>query len=310
MKKIAFILHGKIKKQDKIVAALKLLFADAADLIFSVTQHTGHASGLAFEAIKAGATHVICVGGDGSLNEVINGVMLARQVDGNGREADEVKVGLLPYGTGNDFARTMGIVNDIGLLKKWIETGTNRFIDIGYTEYEGEKGIKANRYFVNITDVGIGGAISQRLAGSSKILGPAITYQKAILTALLTYNNQPVNVQADSFNYSGNIMSLIVANGIFFGGGMGIAPHALPDDKLFSVVIIGQISMFEYLKNLGNIKKSKKVEHPEVKYLTASEIMIESTVAPLPVDMDGEFIGYTPIRLQIVPAAINFIAPK
>jgi diacylglycerol kinase (ATP) len=309
MKKIAFILHGKIKRQDKIIAALQALFSNSAELTFSVTQHTGHAVDLVFYAVKAGATHVICVGGDGSLNEVINGVMRARQVEGNRRGVDDVKVGLLPYGTGNDFARTMGIVNDIGLLKKWIDDDSYRVIDIGHTEYESEKGLKANRFFVNITDVGIGGAISQRLAGSSKILGPAITYQKAILTALLTYKNQPVKVHADSFDYSGNIMSLIVANGIFFGGGMGIAPHAVPDDKLFSIVVIGQVSMFEYLKNLGNIKKSRKVEHPEIKYLTASEILIESEAAPLPVDMDGEFIGYTPIRLKIVPAAISFIAP-
>ena len=137
-----------------------------------------------------------------------------------------------------------------------------------------------------------------------------LTYQKGILTALLTYKNQPVKVRANTFDYEKSVMSLIVANGRFFGGGMGVAPDARVDDGLFSVVIIGEISTLVYLKNLGEIRKSRKIEHPELKYLSASEILIESRSGPLPIDMDGEFIGYTPVKMKVIPAAIRFIAPK
>ena len=305
MNQIAFILHGKIKKQDKIIAAIEAVFGNSAALTFLITQHGNHAIQLATNAVSAGATHIICVGGDGSLNEVVNGVMRAGQT---GKVS--VKVGLLPHGTGNDFARTMDVTYDINLLQKWIDEDSFRVIDIGWLAYYDATGKAETRYFVNISDVGIGGTIAQDLASSSKIWGPTITYQKAILTALLTYKNQPMKVHADTFDHHGNTMSLIVANGKFFGGGMGIAPHALPDDKLFSIVIVGAISMFEYIRNIGNIKKSKKIEHPEIKYLTASEISIESSAGRLPVDMDGEFLGYSPVDIKIVPGAIKFISPK
>jgi len=309
MKQIAFILHGKIKRQEKIIAAVKATFGDTVQLIFAVTQHANHAAELAPEMVDTGATHIICLGGDGSLNEVINGIMSAYE-NGYITKNGKVRVGLLPYGTGNDFARTVGVLNDIVLLKNWIEEDSFRQIDLGWAEFFDAAGKKTNRYFVNITDLGIGGLIAHRLSSSTKFWGPTITYQWSILTALFTYKNRPVKIEADSFNYEGSIMSLIVANGKFFGGGMGIAPDALVDDGLFSVAIIGAITVFEYLKNLGNIKKSRKIAHPEIKYLKASEIAVESSSGPLPVDMDGEFIGYSPMRLRILPEAISFIAPK
>ena len=305
MKQIAFILHGKIKNHDKIIAGLKTHFSEVGALTFLVTQRANHASELACTAVLNGATHIICMGGDGSLNEVINGIMSA-----SADNLNDIRIGLLPYGTGNDFARTMGITHKIESLKAWIKEDSYRLIDLGWAEYYDGNGQQLKRYFVNITDVGIGGAIAQRLANSSKFWGSTITYQKAILAALLTYKNQPVNVNANSFNYESEVMSLIVANGKFFGGGMSIAPDALPDDNLFSVVIVGKISIFEYLMNLGRIKKSQKIEHPDVKYLSASELSIESLSRALPIDMDGEFAGYTPLKLKVVPAAIKFLCPK
>jgi len=307
MKKIAFIMHGKIKKQDKIIAGIKAAFDNTAHLVFASTQHIDHASELAWHAANDGATHIICLGGDGSLNEVMNGIMRAMEADSALRG---ISVGLLPYGTGNDFARTMCVTKDVTLLRQCMDEDSYRWIDLCHAKYQAANGIMANRYFINITDVGIGGVIAMKLAHASKIFGPTITYQKEILKALLTYKNQPVRVRADGFEYEGNIMSLIVANGRYFGGGMGIAPHALPDDNLFSVVVIGAISMFDYLMNLGNIKKLKKIEHPQVRYLTTRQIVIEPVGGPLPIDMDGEFAGYAPVTMQIVPNAIKFIGPK
>ena len=308
MKKIVFILHGKIKQQEQLIARLKSVFGEAYQPDFRITQRADHSVELAQNAIADGATHIICLGGDGSLNEVVNGVLRAADA---GADISNVKVGLLPHGTGNDFARTMGVVNDSRLLKQWIDTDSYRTIDVGHTEYCDRHGKRANRYFVNITDVGIGGAIAHDLDSSSKMFGSMLTYQIAIIKALFTYKNKAVKVSADTFNYSKKIMSLVVANGRFFGGGMGVAPDARVDDKLFSVVIIGEISILEYLQNLGNIRKSKKIMHPELQYLSASQILIESAdTEALPVDMDGEFIGFTPIQMKVVPAAVNFICPK
>ena len=309
MKQITFILHGKIKEQDKLIASVKAVFTGKEVLNFLVTEHADHAVELARNAAILGATHIICVGGDGSLNEVVNGIMLFKQNNVSLGTDDLPKVGVLPHGTGNDFARTMGATFNIALLKKWIDEDSLRRIDLGVTSFSDKTGKPATRYFINITDVGIGGAIALDLSASSKALGSFLTYQKALLKAMLSYKNKPVKVTADTFNYERSIMSLIVANGRFFGGGMGISPDALPDDKLFSVVIVGAISILTYLRNMGSVRKSLKIEHPELKYLSASEILIESPEGPLPIDMDGEFIGFTPIEMKIVPAAIRFIAP-
>jgi len=310
MKQIAFVIHGKIKNRNELIGCIQQLFGNSYALVFSITEHADHAVELAYTAALNGATHIICMGGDGSLNEVVNGVMLFKQNNPASAALRQIRVGVLPHGTGNDFARMFGITYNVALLKKWIDEDSFRTIDLGFTTFTGTKGEPATRYFINISDVGIGGAIAHNLSTSSKLLGSFLTYQLAILKGLFSYKNQPVKVRADTFIYEKSIMSLIVANGKFFGGGMGIAPHALPDDKLFSIVIIGEISTLTYLKNLSNIRKSVKIEHPELKYLVASEISIESPTGPLPIDMDGEFIGFSPVTMKIVPAAIQFIVPQ
>ena len=102
-------------------------------------------------------------------------------------------------------------------------------------------------------------------------------------------------------------MNLVIANGKYFGSGLGIAPDADPADGQFSVVLIGEISMLDYLKNLGQVRKCEKIIHPELKYLSAKEISIEHVGEPLPIDMDGEFIGYSPMKISMVHNALKFI---
>ena len=306
MKKVAFIFHGKVKGRDKLFAEIKNIFGAGYILEQLVTERANHGLELSYQAAKNGATHIICVGGDGSLNEVANGIMKAKaELPVSGQS--DIYIGLLPKGTGNDFAKTIKVNFDITALKEFIDKDSYCEIDLGLTEYTNHENARATRYFINITDVGIGGSISQRLVNSSKILGPTLTYQKAIITELLLYKNQPLKVKADSFNHEGKVMNFIVANGKYFGAGLGIAPDAEPADGLFAIVILGGISIFDYLKNLGSVRKCKKIEHPEVQYLSASEVYIESSAGPLPIDMDGEFIGYSPMRVTIVPKALKFL---
>lgn len=138
-------------------------------------------------------------------------------------------------------------------------------------------------------------------------MGATLTYQRAILTTLLTYKNQPVRAKADGFTYEGSIMNFIVANGKYFGSGLGIAPDAVADDGEFSVVILGEISLTDYIKNLGSVQKCRKISHPGLHYKSAKEVFIDSPAGPLAIDMDGEFIGYSPMKVSITPAAVRFL---
>ena len=100
-----------------------------------------------------------------------------------------------------------------------------------------------------------------------------------------------------------------MANGKYFGAGLGVAPDAKPDDGILEVVLASEISLWDYIKNLGNIRKCEKVLHPKMKYFSAKEIVIETPERKLPIDMDGEFIGYSPMKVTVVPQALKFICP-
>lgn len=305
MKVIAFIIHGQIRQRNKFIASAHQVFAPPYRFLFFITEYKHHSMELAYRAVEQGAEYVISVGGDGSLNEVVNGVMKAREITSLPR-TNIVKIGALPHGTGNDFARTVGVTNDLLHLKKLIDDDGFQPIDIGLATYKDVKGVDITRYFINVTDVGLGGHIVKDLDSSWKIFGAAITYQKSIISGLLTYRNQPVTMKADDYLYAGKIKELVVANGKYFAGGLDIAPDASITDGLFSILVAGEISLLAYLQNFPKMRRHKKIIHPEVQYLTASEVLIESPVL-LPIDMDGEFVGYAPLKLTVAPKAVHFL---
>ena len=305
MKKIAFILHGKITGKQQLMNEVYSVFNGDYDISFFTTEHPGHSVELSAKATEQGFDYIICVGGDGSLNEVANGVMQAK----NKSVGLDVKVGVLPHGTGNDFIKTVKSPQDCAGLKKLIDLDSFKEIDLGLVRFNNPQGVASSRYFINITDVGMGGVVAEKLSRFSKALGPSMTYQMAILSTLVSYRHQPIKVVADGFNFEGKVMNMIVANGKYFGSGMGVAPDAEVDDAKFSLVMVGEISLIDYIRHIGTIKKCKKIEHPQVNYKSATEITIDSLTAPQAIDMDGEFIGYSPMHLKVVPKAIKFICP-
>ncbi|MFN8292373.1 MAG: diacylglycerol kinase family protein [Chitinophagales bacterium] len=305
MKRIAFIIHGKAKGASALAEKAKLLFAEH-DVLVEETKHIAHATEIACDAVKAGYRYIVCAGGDGSLNETANGVMKGVKVLPE-HEQHLVRLAVLPLGTGNDFIKTIQSPSTIETLYQSIQNDTCTLIDLGHATYFTVGGEKVQRWFVNITDVGMGGVVAERLSRYSKWMGAALTYQRAIVGTLLTYKNQAIEVKSNSFSYTGSVMNFVVANGKYFGSGLGIAPDANVADGKFSIVILGEISMLDYIKNLGNVKKCKRILHPQMKYMEAEYISIHAPQGKLPIDMDGEFVGYSPIELQLVKQAIHFV---
>ena len=305
MKKIAFILHGKIKNRQKLMNEVYSVFNDSYDISFLTTEHAGHSIELSAKAAEEGFNYIISVGGDGSLNEVANGIMQAKSRN----TSLDVKIGVLPHGTGNDFVKTVKSPHNCTGLKRLLDEDSYKEIDLGFVEFTNPQGLASNRYFINITDIGMGGVIAEKLSRSSKMLGPTLTYQMSIISTLATYSNQPVKAVADDFTYEGKVMNFIVANGKYFGSGMGVAPDAEIDDAKFTVVIVAEISLLDYLQHLGEIKECKQIDHPQVLYKHAKYVAVDSLAAPQPIDMDGEFIGYSPMKITLVPKALKFLAP-
>ncbi len=308
MIRIGFIINGRIRRKvNPMVQELKKVFSEPQFAFQAyITKRGGQAIELAEQAIHEDCTHIIAVGGDGTLNEVVNGAMNVRgQLESTYWK--RLRIGVLPFGSGNDFIKSVKAPHNFEGLKQSILNDSNTIIDLGLIEYTTTANQPGKRYFINISDVGIGGFVVERVSRSSFRLGPLLTYQKAIIQTLFTYRAKPIKALIDGHNYEGKVLNFIVANGRYFGNGLGIAPHAKINDGLFSIVILGKVKILDYIWYLPTIRKCEPIEHPDLEYRTGRVVHIESTGKQLPVDMDGEFIGYPPLRLSIVPGVIQFL---
>lgn len=303
MKKIAFIIHGKVRNKELLIKGTKATFFGNYEIAFFSSEYSGHAIELSKKAAEQGFNYIICIGGDGSLNEVVNGVMQAK----NKNIELDIKIGVLPYGTGNDFIKTIKSPATFSGLKKLIDDNTSKEIDLGIVQFKDHAGTDSSRYFINITDIGIGGVVVQNLCKYTNAFGANIKYMMAIVNTLFSYRNQPIKAIADEFTFEGKVKNFVVANGKYFGSGIGIAPDAEVDDGKFSIVILEEVSLIDFLKFSNTFKKCKKINHPQIIYKTAKEITVESLSIPQPIDMDGEFIGYSPMKIKILLAGLSFL---
>ncbi|MBN4061911.1 MAG: hypothetical protein COA57_00420 [Flavobacteriales bacterium] len=304
MMKAAFIVKGTINRKEKFLRDVDLLkqkaFFDTIEIF--ETQRKLHAIELAKDATEKGFSHVIAIGGDGTNNEVLNGIMQANT------EALPV-MGCLPYGSANDFVLSAGLNDDIHQFIQLIEQNKSKRIDIGKVDFQGKEGLPVTRYYMNISDIGLGGYTVEKMGKTKPVFGTAFTFFRVILESFLTYKKTPLRCFNDSFNWEGKSLMLVVANGNFFGNGLCVAPDAKLDDGKLNLVILGDVSTFDYIKNLGNLKKCRKIQHPEVSYHKIESIEVDSGDHPCPIDMDGEFIGYGPATFSVVPKKVEFLMP-
>lgn len=300
MIKIAFIIHGKARQKQALVDEINSVFHESAfQTHIYETQFEQHAILLSERAVGSGCKYVIACGGDGTLNEVLNGALKSKQPN--------LRLGLIPRGSGNDFAKTILSPKTLIGLKEAITNDRLKKIDVGLAEFVSKEGIKVSRYFTNIADVGIGGVIARQLSESKKLFGSTITYQYFIIKNMLTYKPQPLKVVGDDFIYEGKVMNFCAANAKFFGSGLGVAPDAEINDGILNAVAIGEVGLVDYLKNFPNLKNSKPLSHPAVKYYISKTLHFDSDTPQMPIDMDGEFVGYLPMKITIKPQAIDFI---
>jgi len=301
VKTIAIIANRKHKKAVQLKKKISALLPATYSVYEKLTDRHGHATELALEAANEHADFIIAAGGDGTLNEVVNGVMLA-----DPEIRSKIVVGLFPQGTGNDFARTAGIPSTISDLVNFITNGISRNIDLGLVEYTLANGEKQSRYFDNIAEIGVGAKTVEIVNKSNKILGSTLTFFMGVLKAFIGYKQQSVRIKAPDFQWVGKIVAVCVANGCYFGSGLGIAPGALLDDGKLSLVIVGNIRIIHFLKYLPKLRSLKFIKHREVHYLQVDSCEIITT-EKYPIEMDGENVGFTPFSAKIVPSAIKFL---
>jgi diacylglycerol kinase (ATP) len=261
------------------------------------SERPGHLIELARAAVDGGAKLVVAVGGDGTLNEVVNGIA--------GRE---VELATIPIGTGMDFVRTYGIPTAFDDAVQVARDGRPRTIDAGLVRYRTWAGDDAERWFANVGSVGMSGAVAQRANGMSKALGGRMTFFYVLTRVFLEWENTEVTVRLDDAERRGLMHDVIVANGIWHGGGMMLAPDAQPDDGLFDVVLIGDIARVDFLTTAPKLYNGKHVNHPKVEVLRSARVEVDAA-EHLPIEVEGEQVGTTPAAFEIVPGALRVRVP-
>jgi len=280
------------------------LQADAASLTAEfdavLTEEPGHATQLARQALDDGFLTIVAVGGDGTVNEVVNGLVKEGGVD------PEVVLGIIPWGTGADFARMLGIPRDYMEACRHLLRSEPRPVDLGRITCFRE-GREVERYFINAAGLGFDGEVSEVVKRFPKVLGGTITYLACLLIGLVTYRNKNVEFSFDGQSARGRLNSIIVCNGRYFGGGMFIAPGAAFDDGLFNVVVMGNLNKLEVVVNLPRIYKGTHLTHPKVSHFAAKEVHVEAQERMF-LQAEGELIGEAPATFQIMPQALKVLA--
>jgi len=261
------------------------------------TEGVGHAIELAKAAASDGYRYLVAVGGDGTVNEVANGILYSTN-------PASTTLGVISTGTGGDFIRSMGIPRDYNDCA-YLAGSRRRTIDVGVVEYQ-HKGQTLQRFFVNAAGVGFDAVVVEATERLPKYFGGTIPYLAGLLRSLLGYRNKSVVLRVGDRVESRRILSVVVANGGYFGGGMHIAPGAELSDGLLDLLIIGDMGKFELLKAMPTVYKGTHIAHPKVSMEKTTHVTIESSECLL-VHADGELLGTAPASFHLVPGALSVV---
>ncbi|HXU35737.1 MAG TPA: diacylglycerol kinase family protein [Blastocatellia bacterium] len=270
-----------------------------------LTSGPGEAAEIASRAFSRGVERVIAVGGDGTLSEIVNGYF-----DEQGRALNpDAAIGLLPSGTGSDFRRSLGMKHHSSFISDLLESEA-RPVDAACAEFQDFNAKRAKRFFINVASFGLGGDVSasvNRWRNSlPRWIGGRARFSAAALAALGRYKNVRVSMRLDDdreLQISSNL--IVVANGKFAGGGMMLAPDAELDDGLLDVIVTDEATRWDVIKELPRIQRGGHLKNPKVTALRARRVSINSE-EPMAVDLDGETVGHTPVRITLLPASIRF----
>lgn len=293
---------GKCRKDWNRIS--NILTQEGFDYDTVFTEERFHATRLIIDAIKKGYRKIISVGGDGTLNEVVNGILMQSTVS-----SQEIALGVISVGTGNDWIRTYKIPIDykksIAIIKEQ-ETFIQDAGRVSYTTPDGEK----NRYFVNMAGMGYDGLVARK-TNADKEAGKSnpFVYFYHIFSSLFSYQSADCRIYIDGNTLKKKVFTLVVGIGQYNGGGMKQAPDAITNDGLFDLTMIKEVSRWSVIANVNKLYNGTIKKHKQVEVHTGKKITIESDQKIL-IEVDGESVGYAPFGFQILPNSLKVIVNK
>jgi len=273
----------------------------------AMTQARGDATSLVRHALSEGHHEIVAVGGDGTINEAVNGLFNA-----DGPIVPDAVFGFITSGTGGDFRKTFGLGPGYAAAIARLRQAPVHRIDVGRLSCLTLKGESTVRYFANIGSFGLSGAVVNAVnrARITKLFGGRFAFAFHSAAAMLAYRDRAVRLRVDGdFDEITRISTVAIANGQFFGGGMRVAPQAVPDDGLFDVVVIAGGSKSRALADMRQIYAGDHLKNPAVRVLRGRRVMAapvaETRGRPVLIELDGECAGRLPATFELLPRALN-----
>jgi YegS/Rv2252/BmrU family lipid kinase len=257
---------------------------------------------LAREGLQAGFDCIAACGGDGTINEVVNGFFESDRIINS-----QAALAVLPRGTGGDFRKTFGWETSFVDAARRLASGRTRRLDLGRVEFVDHQGCLAVRYFANICSFGSSGLVDAEVNAASKFLGGRLSFALAGAKAMARYRDQLVQVSFDGGpNESLSVTTLAVCNGQFFGGGMKVSPTADPHDGAFDVTVWSGYALKDFILKSAGLYSGDHVKWKGTRTLRCRELVATSKERVL-IDCDGEQPGFLDCRITMVPGAIELV---
>ncbi|HVF48535.1 MAG TPA: diacylglycerol kinase family protein [Pyrinomonadaceae bacterium] len=277
------------------------------------TERAGDGASIAEREAREGRAFIIACGGDGTINEVANGIL---------RSGADAELGVLPSGTGGDFRRTLRISQRASEAARALRQGTARRIDAGRVTFRNQAGAEETRYFLNVASCGMAGAVVERVteknikrlpAMPARLFGGRAAFAAATLQTTFEFTKPTVELRFDDgAEFRLVVTNLCIANARYFGGGMKIAPEARLDDGLFDVVAVGDMSALSILANSYRIYLGTHLGMRQVRHTHARTVHARTADGSPPVmlEIDGELAGHLPATFEIMPRALRVRSDK
>lgn len=294
IKQIVFIVNGARPLNQSIQKTIDQCAANAAlSVHIGKTTREKEAGELSTTYSDKGVDLIVAVGGDGTVNEVMNGIM---------RASRRPLLAIIPNGTGNDFYRSAFNNSTNGDFLSALKNPLIIPVDVGKIESQ-----LGAQYFLNIADVGFGAAVVEILNRQRKYLGGKASYALAILRTFLGFTTPHLTIQSPSYQYSGPVFMVAFCNGDMFGDGLYIHPGAKVNDGVMNITLLKKIGLMDYVRNLKNLKTGKRINHPEAFYFTENDLNIKVSRGKAVTETDGEHLPIAEIRVTILPSAIQLL---
>ncbi len=267
--------------------------------VFTKAKH--HAIELAIKAIEAGRKKFIVVGGDGTMNEVVNGIFTQKTVP-----TTEITLGMITVGTGNDWGRMFNIPMDYDAAIRIIKEESTFLQDAGVIKFYSGTDLE-KRYFINIAGLGFDAVVIKRSnmykdkGKSSKML-----YLWTLLRSLLSYRHTSTSIEIDGKKIQNDTFTISLGIGKYSGGGMMQTPGAIADDGLFEMTIVKRMRKGEVIRSLKRLYNGTILDHPKVEGYTGKNIRIDSDPL-IHLEADGESLGHSPMEFDIIPRSIKIV---